>query len=78
LINANNDEHIWAEDYDRDLTDVRDSNGPRAQKMFGPSGETVAKRKRDLISGQPKIPTRMLSFRRTITQRGRTCFATRR
>src|SRR2546423_805331 len=22
LINANNDEHIWAEDYDRDLTDV--------------------------------------------------------
>src|SRR5256714_2300488 len=22
LIDANNDEHIWAEDYDRDLTDV--------------------------------------------------------
>src|SRR6201993_2654095 len=22
LINANNDEHVWAEDYDRDLTDV--------------------------------------------------------
>jgi TolB-like protein/Flp pilus assembly protein TadD len=22
LINANNDEHIWAEDYDRDLTDI--------------------------------------------------------
>src|SRR5262249_55293005 len=22
LINANNDEHLWAEDYDRDLTDV--------------------------------------------------------
>src|SRR5689334_23121209 len=29
LINANSDEHIWAEDYDRDLTDVLDRKSTR-------------------------------------------------
>src|SRR6266567_3658653 len=33
LINANNDEHIWAEDYDRELTDVFDIKTDLAQKI---------------------------------------------
>jgi TolB-like protein/Flp pilus assembly protein TadD len=33
LINANNDEHIWAEDYDRDLTDVFVIQTDLAQKI---------------------------------------------
>jgi serine/threonine-protein kinase len=33
LINANNDEHIWAQDYDRDLTDVFAIQTDLAQKI---------------------------------------------
>src|SRR5436305_4715180 len=33
LINAKNDEHIWAEDYDRDLTDVFAIQTDLAQKI---------------------------------------------
>jgi TolB-like protein/Flp pilus assembly protein TadD len=33
LINANNDEHIWAEDYDRDLTDIFTIQTDLAQKI---------------------------------------------
>ena len=33
LINANNDDHIWAEDYDRDLTDVFAIQSDLAQKI---------------------------------------------
>src|SRR5438874_153479 len=33
LINANNDEHIWAEDYDRELTDVFGFQTDLAQKI---------------------------------------------
>src|SRR5262250_2510125 len=33
LINANDDEHIWAEDYDRDLTDVFTIQTDLAQKI---------------------------------------------
>jgi serine/threonine-protein kinase len=33
LINANNDEHIWAEDYDRELTDVFAIQADLAQKI---------------------------------------------
>jgi serine/threonine-protein kinase len=33
LINANNDEHMWAEDYDRDLTDVFAIQTDLAQKI---------------------------------------------
>jgi TolB-like protein/Tfp pilus assembly protein PilF len=33
LIDANNDEHIWAEDYDRDLTDVFAIQSDLAQKI---------------------------------------------
>jgi TolB-like protein/Tfp pilus assembly protein PilF len=40
LINAENDEHIWAEDYDRDLTDVFAIQTDLAKKI---SGELQAK-----------------------------------
>src|SRR5947208_15509375 len=40
LINANSDEHIWAEDYDRDLTDVFAIQTDLAKKI---SGELQAK-----------------------------------
>src|SRR6266436_3843243 len=35
LINAENDEHMWAEDYDRDLTDVFAIQTDLAQKIVG-------------------------------------------
>ena len=35
LINTENDEHIWAEDYDRDLTDVFAIQTDLAQKIAG-------------------------------------------
>src|SRR5881409_1492687 len=35
LINAANDEHIWAEDYDRDLTDVLAIHTDLAKKITG-------------------------------------------
>src|SRR2546428_12437242 len=35
LINADNDEHIWAEDYDRDLTDVFAIQTDLAKKITG-------------------------------------------
>jgi len=35
LINASNDEHMWAEDYDRDLTDVFAIQTDLAQKIVG-------------------------------------------
>ena len=35
LINAANDEHIWAEDYDRDLTDVLAIQSDLAKKITG-------------------------------------------
>src|SRR5204863_6292722 len=35
LINANTDEHIWAEDYDRELTDVFAIQTDLAQKIVG-------------------------------------------
>ena len=46
LINANNDEHIWAEDYDRDLTDVFAIQTDLAQKIASAlQAKLVAKRK---------------------------------
>ncbi len=35
LINVENDQHIWAEDYDRELTDVFDIQSDLAQKIAG-------------------------------------------
>ncbi len=46
LINAENDEHMWAEDYDRDLTDVFAIQTDLAQKIATElAGEIVAERK---------------------------------
>ena len=46
LINANSDEHIWAEDYDRDLTDVFAIQTDLAQKIASASaGKTFPERK---------------------------------
>ena len=43
LINADNDQHIWAEDYDRDLTDVFAIQTDLAQQIAQrAAGETVA------------------------------------
>jgi len=35
LINVENDQHIWAEDYDRELTDVFAIQSDLAQKIAG-------------------------------------------
>src|SRR5437588_9831134 len=52
LINAENDEHIWAEDYDRELTDVFASQTDLAQKIatelrakLSPSEKALMERK---------------------------------
>ena len=46
LIDANNDEHIWAEDYDRDLTDVFAIQTDLAQKIASASaGQAFPNRK---------------------------------
>src|SRR5205085_3294757 len=52
LINANNDEHIWAEDYDRELTDVFAIQTDLAQKIatelrakLSPSEKALMERK---------------------------------
>ena len=78
LINANNDEHIWAEDYDRDLTDVFAIQTDLAQKIARPCRQNfLLTKKHDSIIGQPKILTPICSsFRRTITPIERICFAT--
>jgi len=80
LINANNDEHIWAEDYDRDLTDVFAIQTDLAQKIASAlQAKLSPNEKHGSIAGRPRIqmPTSS-SFRRTITPTGRTCFATQR
>ena len=46
LVDAENDQHLWAEDYDRDLTDVFAIQTDLAQKIAdGAAGETFVKRK---------------------------------
>ena len=46
LIDADNDEHIWAEDYDRDVTDVFAMQTDLAQKIVSTlRAKTFAKRK---------------------------------
>ena len=80
LIDANNDEHIWAEDYDRDLTDVFAIQTDLAQKIASAlQAKLSPTKKRDSIIGQPKIlMLTCSSFRRTITPIAWTCLATRR
>src|SRR5438046_5495524 len=54
LINAANDEHIWAEDYDRELTDVFAIQTDLAQKI---AGELKAKLSPDETAQMERKPT---------------------
>ena len=73
LINANNDEHIWAENYDRDLTDVFTIQTDLAQKI---AEALQARFRRTKKSGSIADPRKMreaylLSCRHMILQNER-------
>ena len=53
LINANNDEHIWAEDYDRDLTDVFAIQTDLAQKIASALQAKLSKSEKARIDRMP-------------------------
>src|SRR5712692_4367871 len=53
LINADNDEHIWAEDYDRDLTDVFAIQTDLAQKIASPLHEKVSRNEQERLDRRP-------------------------
>jgi TolB-like protein/Flp pilus assembly protein TadD len=63
LINANNDEHIWAEDYDRDLTDVFAIQTDLAQKIASSLQAKLSPNEKEQIDRQPtKDPNAYLLF----------------
>src|SRR4029450_1745097 len=53
LINANNDEHIWAEDYDRDLTDVFAIQTDLAQKIVSALQANLSRSEKARIDRRP-------------------------
>src|SRR6266496_3448085 len=53
LINANNDEHIWAEDYDRDLTDVFAIQTDLAQKIASALQAKLSPNEKARLDRQP-------------------------
>src|SRR5437870_4672101 len=53
LINANNDEHIWAEDYDRDLTDVFAIQTDLAQKIASALQAKLSQSEKARIDNRP-------------------------
>jgi TolB-like protein/Flp pilus assembly protein TadD len=53
LINANNDEHIWAEDYDRDLTDVFAIQTDLAQKIAASLQAKLSPNEKERIDRRP-------------------------
>jgi serine/threonine-protein kinase len=53
LINANNDEHIWAEDYDRDLTDVFAIQTDLAQKIAAALQAKLSPNEKARLDRQP-------------------------
>ena len=53
LINANNDEHIWAEDYDRDLTDVFAIQTDLAQKIASALQAKLSPNEKARLDHQP-------------------------
>jgi serine/threonine-protein kinase len=53
LINANNDEHIWAEDYDRDLTDVFAIQTDLAQKIASALQAQLSPNERSRLDRRP-------------------------
>src|SRR5437879_3435784 len=68
LIDATTDEHLWANDYDRDLTDVFAIQTDLAQKIAGNCRRNFRRRRRRKLSGsRRKTAKRILrSSRRTI------------
>src|SRR5216117_1528359 len=53
LINASNDEHIWAEDYDRDLTDVFAIQTDLAQKIASALQAKLSPNEKARLDRQP-------------------------
>jgi TolB-like protein/cytochrome c-type biogenesis protein CcmH/NrfG len=53
LINADNDEHIWAEDYDRDLTDVFAIQTDLAQKIASSLQAKLSPDEKERLDRQP-------------------------
>jgi serine/threonine-protein kinase len=53
LIDANNDEHIWAEDYDRDLTDVFAIQTDLAQKIASALQAKLSPDEKALLDHRP-------------------------
>jgi len=53
LINADTDEHIWAEDYDRDLTDVFAIQTDLAQKIVGQLQAKLSPGEKEQIQRKP-------------------------
>jgi TolB-like protein/Flp pilus assembly protein TadD len=53
LINANNDEHIWAEDYDRDLTDVFAIQTDLAQKIASTLQAKLSPNEKEQLDRRP-------------------------
>src|SRR5712692_11650078 len=53
LINADNDEHIWAEDYDRDLTDVFAIQTDLAQKIASALQAKLSPNEKARLDHQP-------------------------
>jgi serine/threonine-protein kinase len=63
LINANNDEHIWAEDYDRDLTDVFEIQTDLAQKIASALQAKLSRNEKERLDRPPtKDPNAYLLF----------------
>jgi len=63
LINANNDEHIWAEDYDRDLTDVFAIQTDLAQKIASSLQAKLSPNEKERLDRQStKDPNAYLLF----------------
>jgi TolB-like protein/Flp pilus assembly protein TadD len=53
LINADNDEHIWAEDYDRDLTDVFAIQSDLAKKISATLQAKLSPNEKALLDRRP-------------------------
>ena len=53
LINADNDEHIWAEDYDRELTDVFAIQTDLAQKIASELKAQLSPNEKAMIEHRP-------------------------
>src|SRR5881398_3860016 len=53
LINASNDEHVWAEDYDRDLTDVFAIQTDLAQKIASALQAKLSPNEKERLDRRP-------------------------